>query len=51
VLTNIMQSATALSISTVSFALLDKKDCIHTIEAHTPERVIKSIERLKKYTE
>jgi sugar phosphate isomerase/epimerase len=33
------------------FALLDKKDCIHTIEAHTPERVIKSIERLKKYTE
>jgi len=31
------------------FSLLDKKDCIHTIEAHTPERVIKSMERLKKY--
>jgi len=33
------------------FALLDKKDCIHTIEAHTPERVLKSIKQLKKYTE
>lgn len=32
------------------FLLLDKRDCIHTIEAHTPERVIKSIERLKKYS-
>lgn len=31
------------------FALLDNRDLIHTIEAHTPERVIKSIERLKKY--
>ena len=33
------------------FYLLGNKECIYTIEAHTPERVIKSIERLKKYTE
>ncbi len=31
------------------FALLKNKNCIHTIEAHTPERVLKSIERLKRY--
>jgi sugar phosphate isomerase/epimerase len=32
------------------FRLLKNRDCIHTIEAHTPERLLKSIERLKKYT-
>ncbi|MGO9377301.1 MAG: sugar phosphate isomerase/epimerase family protein [Dissulfurispiraceae bacterium] len=32
------------------FSLLGKRNCIHTIEAHTPERVLESIERLKKYT-
>lgn len=28
------------------FGLLGKKDCVYTIEAHTPERVLKSIEYL-----
>ena len=32
------------------FQLLKQRDCIYTIEAHTPARVLKSIERLKKYT-
>ncbi|HMK61726.1 MAG TPA: sugar phosphate isomerase/epimerase family protein [Dissulfurispiraceae bacterium] len=32
------------------FSLLGNKNCIHTIEAHTPERVIKSMDQLKKYT-
>jgi sugar phosphate isomerase/epimerase len=32
------------------FSRLNNRDCIHTIEAHTPERVLKSIERLKKYS-
>lgn len=31
------------------FALLGKKECLRTIETHTPERVLKSIQRLKKY--
>lgn len=29
---------------------LKGRDCLYTIEAHTPERVLKSIERLKEYT-
>lgn len=32
------------------FSLLDRSDCIYTIEAHTPERVMKSMARLKEYT-
>jgi sugar phosphate isomerase/epimerase len=32
------------------FSRLNNRDCIHTIEAHTPERVLKSIRRLKKYS-
>ncbi len=32
------------------FSRLNDRDCIYTIEAHTPERVLKSIEKLKKYT-
>ncbi len=32
------------------FKLLDNKECIYTLEAHTPEDVLTSIERLKKYT-
>ena len=31
------------------FSRLNNRDCIYTIEAHTPEGVLKSIERLKKY--
>lgn len=30
------------------FGLLKNKDCIHTIEAHTPENVLRSIEYLKR---
>lgn len=29
------------------FSLLKRKDCIHTLEAHTPEHVMKSMEYLK----
>ena len=32
------------------FSLLKDRSCIHTIEAHTPERVLKSIAGLRKYT-
>jgi len=32
------------------FSRFNDRACIYTIEAHTPERVLKSIERLKKYT-
>jgi sugar phosphate isomerase/epimerase len=28
------------------FRLLKNRDCIHTIEAHTPEHVFRSIEKL-----
>ncbi len=31
------------------FALHENKNCLYTIEAHSPENVIKSMERLKKY--
>jgi len=33
------------------FALLRNRDCVHTIEAHTPEKVIKSMERLRGFTD
>lgn len=35
----------------ILFAILKANNCIYTIEAHTPERVLKSIEALKKHTE
>lgn len=34
---------------TTLFSELEGNNCIHTIEAHTPENVIRSIERLKEY--
>lgn len=38
----------AIDFSTL-FSLLKGKPCIHTIEAHTPERLLKSISRLEEY--
>ncbi|HET6515535.1 MAG TPA: sugar phosphate isomerase/epimerase family protein [Thermodesulfovibrionales bacterium] len=32
------------------FAATRERECVYTIEAHTPERVLKSIERLKRFT-
>ena len=32
------------------FGMLSNKNCIHTIEAHTPENVMKCMERIKKLT-
>lgn len=33
------------------FGLLGKKDCVYTVETHTPERVLKSLECLKSITD
>ena len=33
------------------FDMLSNKNCIYTIEAHTPENVMKSMERIKKLTD
>ncbi len=33
------------------FSELKNNNCIYTIEAHTPERVLKSMERLKEYSQ
>lgn len=35
--------------NTLLSALKDNNNCIYTIEAHTPERVLKSIEKIKGY--
>jgi sugar phosphate isomerase/epimerase len=32
------------------FSILKGNNCLYTIESHTPERVLKSIERMKNYT-
>jgi sugar phosphate isomerase/epimerase len=32
------------------FSLLKGKECLHTIEAHNPENVMKSMQKLKEYT-
>lgn len=32
------------------FSRMKEHDCIHTLEAHTPEHLLVSIERLKRYT-
>ena len=32
------------------FALLRNRDCVYTIESHTPEKVLRSMESLKKFT-
>jgi len=32
------------------FHLLKNKDCIHTIEAHSPEKVIRSMENILRLT-
>jgi sugar phosphate isomerase/epimerase len=33
------------------FGLLGKKDCVYTVETHTPEHVLKSLECLKRITD
>lgn len=32
------------------FGLLRNRDCVHTIESHTPENVLRSMESLKRFT-